>query len=49
MRTSAIFGEKTLDFSKFLVCPHGQGNWASVDILRTRGSIDRDFVRTSFI
>jgi len=22
MRTSALFGEKTSDFSKFMVCPH---------------------------
>jgi len=25
MRTSARFGTKTSDFSKFMVCPHGQG------------------------
>jgi len=24
MRTSVLFGAKTLDFSKFMVCPHGQ-------------------------
>jgi len=23
MRTSALFSAKTLDFSKFMVCPHG--------------------------
>jgi len=25
MRTSALFGAKTSDFSKLMVCPHGQG------------------------
>jgi len=25
MRTFALFGAKNFDFSKFLVCPHGQG------------------------
>jgi len=25
MRTSILFGAKTSDFSKFMVCPHGQG------------------------
>jgi len=25
MRTSAIFGEKNSDFSKFMMCPKGQG------------------------
>jgi len=25
MRTSALFGAKTKDFSKFMMCPHGQG------------------------
>jgi len=24
MRTSALFVQKTSDFSKFMVCPHGQ-------------------------
>jgi len=40
MRTSALFGTETSDFSKFIVCLHGQGEngvWASADILRTRG------------
>jgi len=27
MRTFALFGAKTLDFPKFMVCPHGQGGW----------------------
>jgi len=52
MRTSTLFGAKTSDFSKFMVCPHGQGR---VEPLRTfcdkgeRRSILRDFVRTSFM
>jgi len=25
MRTSALFGEKTPDFLKFMMCLHGQG------------------------
>jgi len=25
MQTSALFGEKTSEFSKFMVCPHEQG------------------------
>jgi len=25
MRTSTLFGVKTSDFLKFMVCPHGQG------------------------
>jgi len=40
MWTSALFGEKTSDLSKFMLCPHGQGE---------RGSISRDFVQTSFM
>jgi len=32
--TSAFFGGKTLDFSKFMVCPHGQGG-KGVDFVRT--------------
>jgi len=38
MRTSVVFGAKNVGF--FVVCPHGQGE---------RGSIFRDFVRTSFM
>jgi len=37
MRTSVLFGAKTSDLSKFVVCPHRQGG----------GSIFRDFARTS--
>jgi len=28
MRTSALFGAKTLIFSKLMVCPHGQGGFS---------------------
>jgi len=28
MWTSALFGAKTSDFSKFMVCPHEQGHFA---------------------
>jgi len=46
--------QKTPDFSKFMVCPHGQretGSKASVDILRTKGegSIFCNFVWTFFM
>jgi len=38
MQTSAHFGEKTSDFSKFMMRALGQGEGqVSVDILRTRG------------
>jgi len=43
--------QKTLDFSKFMVCPHGQerlsqcGHFAD----KRRGSVFRDFMRTSFM
>jgi len=53
MRTFALLEVKSSDFSKFMMCPHGQGGkgWTSADILRTKGegSIFRDFVRTSFM
>jgi len=29
MRTSTLFGVKNSDFSKFMVCPHGQGERGS--------------------
>jgi len=52
-RTSALFGAKTSDFSKFMMCPHGQGG-EGFEPMRTffgegGGSIFRDFVRTSFM
>jgi len=34
MRTSVTFWFKKLDFSKFVVCPHGQGE--GVEPVRTR-------------
>jgi len=46
MRMSALFGAKTPGFSKFMVCPHGQGGgvgWTSADIFRTSGEGDQFF------
>jgi len=46
-----FFAQKTSDFSKFMVCPHGQGG-IGVEPVRTfcgqggMGSIFCDFVRT---
>jgi len=34
MRISALLVQKKLDFSKFMVCPHGQGG---IEPVRTRG------------
>jgi len=54
MRTFALFGTKAPDFSKFMVYSHGQEG-SGVELVRTfcgqgrRGSVFRDFVRTSFI
>jgi len=56
MRMSALFGAKNSDFSKFMVCPHGQGG-KGIEPVRTfsgqtegeGGSIFRDFVQTFFI
>jgi len=36
MRSSALFGAKILDISKFVVCPHGQGGRTTAGIFRTR-------------
>jgi len=38
MRSSTLFGAKNFEFSKFIVCPHGQRGRgrASADIFRTR-------------
>jgi len=53
MQTLALFGAKTLDFLKFMVCPYEEGEeegWLSVDILRTRGEESKffcDFVQCS--
>jgi len=55
MRTPALLAKKTSDFSKFIVCPHGQevrrevsqcGHFADKC---GRGLIFRDFVQTSFM
>jgi len=37
MQKSALLVQKASDFLKYIVCPHGQGEW---------GSIFRHFVRT---
>jgi len=53
MRKGALLVQKVSGFSKFMVCLHGQGG--KVEPVRTffglveKGSIFRDFVRTSFI
>jgi len=47
MRTSAFFGAKTLDFSKFIVCPHGQEG-SELGRSRGKGSIFRDFFANVF-
>jgi len=40
LRTSALFGTKTSDFSKFKVCPQGgEAGWASADISQIRGKV----------
>jgi len=53
MRTSAAFGEKTLQIFRNLWCVHMEkgGCRASAEIFRTigRGSIFPDIVRTSFM
>jgi len=52
MRTSALYGAKISDFSKFMMCPHGQGRGLSqCGHFADKGeeSIFRDFVRTSFM
>jgi len=51
VRTSALFGAKSFEFFKIMVCPHGQDGGRGVKPLRTRGrgSIFCDFVWTSFM
>jgi len=54
MRTSALLGAKTSDFLKFMVCPLGLGGerlsqCGYFEDKGERGSIFRDFVRTSFM
>jgi len=44
MRTSVLFNAKIIVYL-FMMCPHGQGEGASVD----KGVIFHDFVRTSFM
>jgi len=40
--------QKTSDFSKFMVCPHGQGGFSQRE-QEGGGAIFRDFVQTSFM
>jgi len=51
MRTSAFSGAKTLDFSKFMGCPHGKGRLSQCGHFSGKGvGINfRDFLWTSFI
>jgi len=52
MRTFALFGAKTSDFSKILVCLHGQGGRGLSQCGQGGGreeSIFHNFVRTSFM
>jgi len=44
MRTSALLGAKTSDFSKFMVCPHGQGGIETVRTFCGQGGGDQFFV-----
>jgi len=48
MRTSALLVLKTTDFSKFLVCLHGQGALSQCG-QKAEGSIFRDFMRMYFM
>jgi len=52
MRTSALFGAKTSDYSKFMVYLHGQERLSHCERFADKwgeGSILRDFVGTSFL
>jgi len=49
MRNPHFLAQKPSNFSKFMVYPDRQEGLSSADILRTRRSIFRDFVRTSFM
>jgi len=50
IRTSDLFSAKRLDFSKFMVCTHGQGELIQCGHFADKGegSIFYDFVLTSF-
>jgi len=51
MWTSALFGAKNSDFSKFMVCPHGQGGLSQCGRFADKGGREsnfRDFLRTAF-
>jgi len=51
MWTSALFGAKTLDFSKFMVCPFEQRRSSHCGHFSDKGGGVQflDFVRTSFM
>jgi len=54
MRTSAIFGTKTSDFLKFMVCSHRQGGVVGLESVRIfcvqgGGSFFAIFVRTTSV
>jgi len=44
MRKSALFGAKTSDFSKFILCPHGQGGWSQCGHFADKGKEGQCFV-----
>jgi len=37
MRTSALFDAKTSDFSKFVICPYGQGGLSQCEHFADKG------------
>jgi len=47
MRTFEFFAQKLSNFSKFIVCSHGQGTLSQFGLVW--GTVFSDFVRTSFI
>jgi len=50
MRTSSLFRAKISDFSKFMMCQHGQGGLSQFGHFSDKGReglIFRDFVRTA--
>jgi len=51
MRTSIFLVQKLSGFSKFMMCPHGQGGFSQCGHFSDKGegSIFRDFVWTSFM
>jgi len=45
MWTSTIFGAKTSEFSKFMVCPHGQGGESGLSQCRNFANKEVNFSR----